>query len=379
MLRVAEEALRRGHPDQAIIAYQMAAARFRMMGQRLKETSVLQNLVRLQPDDLETLRELVNAYDELGRRQEAAGARLRLAAALRQRGMVSEADRLEKKARAQAFSLGGAAASGEDDDTGAIAEMPGDPVSLGQVEDAGTVNLDLDGHTRETPMVPTPAPGVSALAGDWDPARDLLESTAADRERGLEDDTSAFPSALQAVAGLPEEVSDHPFEGEAFETLAMPVVDRRPSKDPFDNDETASLRAMSKVGDLDMSELSFDIDEEPPHSPDVTLAMKMSPAPRAPSLDLPSEFDVESTTTTPPDERPVDTSLADADEDTDAAPIPKQIPGIIAERTMLDGLPAALDDDDQEFDPDEPPSADKTRAYNADEIEQLQHLLNQRR
>ncbi|MEM7675231.1 MAG: hypothetical protein AAF449_04410 [Myxococcota bacterium] len=124
MLRVAEEALRRGHPDQAVIAYQKAAARFRIMGQRLKEAVVLQHLIRLQPDSLEPLHQLIDVYDDLGRQQEGAHVRLRLAAELRRRGQGAEAEQLEQRAQALAYSAAEAAEKNP-----AAPEMPGEAIS----------------------------------------------------------------------------------------------------------------------------------------------------------------------------------------------------------------------------------------------------------
>ena len=150
---MAEEALRRGHPDQAIIAYQKAAARFRLMGQRLKQMAVLQHLVRLLPDDVDLLRELIDVYEELGRIKEATGARLRLAAVLRKLGQGPQADRVEREARPRAFSLARPPAGAPPvleavDDAGATREMPGDAVAPGRLD-------------TQPPLEPSSRPGSS--------------------------------------------------------------------------------------------------------------------------------------------------------------------------------------------------------------------------
>ena len=178
MLRVAEEALRRGHPDQAIIAYHKALARFRLMGQRLKQMAVLQHLVRLRPEDLEHVRELVDVYEELGRSQEATVARFRLAAMLRQRGLTEDADRIERQARAD----GALVDDLPQDDTGDGGEMPGEPVGVDQVpKRPPDLHLDLAlPQITEGPRPTAPSRKLSRVASgtDDEPSFDIDWQTA---------------------------------------------------------------------------------------------------------------------------------------------------------------------------------------------------------
>ncbi len=71
MIRVAEEAIRRGFPDQAIIAYQKAHALYHQKGAYLKCVAVLNHLVKLQPQSGRAYQDLAEGLVLLERQKEA--------------------------------------------------------------------------------------------------------------------------------------------------------------------------------------------------------------------------------------------------------------------------------------------------------------------
>lgn len=84
IIRLAEESLRRGYPDQAEIAYAKAASHYRAQGLFRKEVAVLEVLARLRPDDPDVFERLGAALEQMSRRADAAIA-LRAAAERRRR------------------------------------------------------------------------------------------------------------------------------------------------------------------------------------------------------------------------------------------------------------------------------------------------------
>ncbi len=412
MLRVAEEALRRGHPDQAIIAYRKAVARFRLMGQRLKQMAVLQHLVRLQPDDLETLQELVDVYEELGRTRESAGARLRLATLLRQQGRSMEADRLEQKARAQAFALATERPRDRDeasvDETAGIREMPGDPVTPGHIEPQPPrdLHLDLDRPASGAPPGPRTASDNAAMDArpdddDWRVAPSV-RSRSRVRSRPASAATSRRPPTPPRRRDTPLSVGDgigggratasnpavdlwsfHDLDDDAFAgrdqaTSATRVEDEGDRTEMFDVDATAAFVA-GGGGDpftADLARLDPPPSDESPFSPppvdgfptghDQTLAMPVV-EPNVPDR-TPTPFGDETIA------RPADFG-ADNEEDTDAGPAP--LPGALVEATVMESLPPALSEALRApVDSDEPSPQEKTRAYDSEEIERLKALLD---
>ncbi len=499
MLRVAEEAIRRGYPDQAVIAYQKAAARFREMGQRVKEIAVLQNLIRLQPDAVEPLRQLVEVYDEIGRRQEAAGARVRLAAALRQRGDNTEAAQLEREAHALAFNLDDER-SDPVDDQNSTPEMPGDPVAIGDVEDEDDsipFEVDLDFAPQPEPAAPAPAHSRAAASGPPRPATTVpppttpagvpktraiprlihehpaelddafnqmfgqeptsevpvgdirprsgevpvgdvrprssevpvsdvrprskaarrvsgtvprasvlnvppkssastrrpagappkaraphSSSVPTDPGAGL-DDTSDLPPHSEFDSAGTQEMRTFDAQGEFSDVAPTPAVPAPPSGrvQPWSSDETAALSAALVAADLRLEDelgLSpFDDDEfESIREAEATLAMPTADPDVAhemfrrvgmPEVGMPEVGMPENVTM----------ALDDDSQDTDAAPIPESPrSGFAVEATIMEGRPAALREDSSIHDFEDHPAHEQTRAYNRDEIEELQHLLN---
>jgi tetratricopeptide (TPR) repeat protein len=73
-IKLAEEALRRGYPDQAVVAYWKAGAFFMEREQYNKALSMLNAILRIKPDDLQAALERVRACEGLDRKRDAAFA-----------------------------------------------------------------------------------------------------------------------------------------------------------------------------------------------------------------------------------------------------------------------------------------------------------------
>ncbi|MBK8013121.1 MAG: hypothetical protein IPK13_17410 [Deltaproteobacteria bacterium] len=91
MLRLADEAIRRGHPEQAVIACWKAARSFIKDGHMLKAVAVLNRILRYEVRDVDAWLELAMCYEALERRREAANACVRAAELLELRGDDADA------------------------------------------------------------------------------------------------------------------------------------------------------------------------------------------------------------------------------------------------------------------------------------------------
>ncbi|MCB9655714.1 MAG: tetratricopeptide repeat protein [Deltaproteobacteria bacterium] len=91
MLRLADEAIRRGHPEQAVIACWKAARSFIKEGHVLKAVAVLNRILRYENRDVDAWLELAMCYETLERRREAANACLHAAELLELRGDDADA------------------------------------------------------------------------------------------------------------------------------------------------------------------------------------------------------------------------------------------------------------------------------------------------
>lgn len=409
MLRVAEEALRRGHPDQAVIAYQKAAARFRSMGQRLKQVAVLQHLVRLQPDRADPLRALIDVYDDLERLQEAASTRLRLAAVLRRSGAVDEADRVERAARRQAFSAPHDDIDAEDpsfDVSSATPEMPGEPVQPGQIEPSLPPSLPVpydlsdpaDSDIAPTLQLPEPPPApkprpfeappkgspASGLSlkdlAPFETTNDVLpEATASMTPVAFsQDSTDLFEPSLKMSAPDAGEMDflepapahddtimvddqdlDEFEDSPAFDpTLAMPAVDKR----ELDDDEWDSFAA---------SRDEDPVEPEPEPGPAEGRGYDEDELPAVGPVRY-QGIDNEKTLAMPPSALP--SSLAIDGEDTDAGPAPVSPVRIANDATMLNEPPLPEAVAHAASKRNHIPN-DETRAYRPDEVDQLQDWL----
>ena len=245
-MRVAEEALRRGHPDQAVIAYHKAADRFRLMGQLVKQMAVLQHLVRLEPDNLDNHRELIAVYDELGRHHEAATVRLRLARELRQRGHGHEAERIERQARAMAFHR-----NSDDDDEDTGAEMPGEAVAPGALEDRAELGRGGRSPSVLYPTDPSPVATPDderTMASDIDGPDDTGSGPAwayPSEDVDLSSDDDLIAPSVRARSRRPKPVD------QTIATSPPPLRDTDPfesTDDDFDDcKETAAIGVVSPV------------------------------------------------------------------------------------------------------------------------------------
>ncbi len=117
ILRVAGEAIRRGHPDQAVIAYWKAVEVYLRDGQVLKAVSALKMILQHSPEDLEAFNALADAYEALDRKRDAANTCLWIADIHARRGERADAlavlyramdlDSMVKGARERIQALGG--------------------------------------------------------------------------------------------------------------------------------------------------------------------------------------------------------------------------------------------------------------------------------
>jgi tetratricopeptide (TPR) repeat protein len=117
ILRVAGEAMRRGHPDQAVIAYWKAVQVYLRDGQLLKAISTLKMILQQSPEDLDAFHALADAYEALDRKRDAANTCLWIADIFARRGQHAEAlavlnrsmelDPFVKGARERIQALGG--------------------------------------------------------------------------------------------------------------------------------------------------------------------------------------------------------------------------------------------------------------------------------
>jgi hypothetical protein len=99
ILRVAEESLRRGFPDQAEIAYERAAAHYVQSGHGRKAVAVLRALARLRPEDARVQEDLAAVLESLERRADAARALRAAAERRRVDGAEEQARELVRRAR----------------------------------------------------------------------------------------------------------------------------------------------------------------------------------------------------------------------------------------------------------------------------------------
>ena len=419
MLRLAEEAVRRGHPDQAIIAYEKVAARFRRMGQQVKEMAVLQHLVRLQPGVAEPVRKLIDVYEDLGRTQEAASARMRLAAILRRDGQPEAADRLEQEAHAQAFSRSDSHAEAIADafDDGP-AEMPGEQVALGTVSTASSPPLNL----HEDLSVPAAALPLAA-AQAMPIASRQTSSGPVGRTTSLNGRPAPLAPSVRAESAMRAHLVHDTVAVEAPVLNPLVFEDTGELEAFIDISESAvlSARDQSTVGvDVPRSEDSFDVEDTAAVSTDpVRPPLKFKPRatesdrgldatrsmPAAPSSDFEADDDEFQKTQA---ERslleeetvalPSDSLEADA-IDTDAAPIPAPKSKSLSappvkntrtsgrhrrpsaasrppEATVMTDLPAALLEDAALWiENDDPEPQARTRTYDPEEMARLQKLL----
>jgi tetratricopeptide (TPR) repeat protein len=90
-IKLAEEAIRRGYPEQAVVAYWKAAAFFMEREQFNKALSMLNAILKLKPDDMQAAQDRVRACEGLDRKRDAAFAYLYVAQLHEANGRYDEA------------------------------------------------------------------------------------------------------------------------------------------------------------------------------------------------------------------------------------------------------------------------------------------------
>jgi hypothetical protein len=95
MLRLAEESIRRGHPEQAAIVYRKAAVRYRREGLAQKELAVLHMWARIAPEDPAVWTGMAQLHEAAGKTRAALEALARAAALHRRFGQEAAAEAAE--------------------------------------------------------------------------------------------------------------------------------------------------------------------------------------------------------------------------------------------------------------------------------------------
>ncbi len=164
MIRLAEESLRRGFPEQAAVAYKKAAKRFADEGKHLKRIAVLQQLAKVNRRDPSPYLELIEVYETIDRKRDADLARTTAAAIYRELGQEAQAVELERqvapRSLGRAVSMARTHAPPPEESEN---EMPGDavmaegavPIAKIDVHLPPVVPVDLG---APTPGAPVPVP-----------------------------------------------------------------------------------------------------------------------------------------------------------------------------------------------------------------------------
>ncbi len=428
MLRVAEEAVRRGFPQQAIIAYSKAARFYMETGKDRKAAAVLNQLLKLAPEDVETVGQLVRCYENLGRKAEAADASFRCAELYEATGQSDKAVAALKKCAALDPRMPGLSQRMRRLDPDAAAELPAEemPVhSVGPESAAGAAmpgaELGHDGPERPPGLEPRTVESVAddhepleftgfAMTGEMagvreedmvvavdpsDPGRvdpaeaDLAgQMTAASMDFGQVDLESMMTQGLGEAESLPAHVSIAPEEAYSPDPEASEpaVADRYDEPDLPSADATmvAMGDELADCGDQTqlMPMLSFPDDPSAPRVlPEVATPPPSEPKGR-PRFNIPS-----AATAYEPglpaalrrvdglrsDEAHPFASLADASDES-TQPDLKKLPSAIADPEVASATPWS-DADSRSPDFSDIPG-DETRAYSVDE---LRSLLNKKR
>lgn len=237
IVKLAEESLRRGFPDQAEIAYEKAALHYVQAGHHRKAVAVLRALSRLRPDDPVIHEQLGGALEALERRADAA--RSYRAAAERHRFYASEERAQELVARARQLEL---RELSESSVSSPELEISADrvPPAETDAEPAGSLDLPADevnslvmeALSVEVASGEVPSmPGASALDGEplelpglyeTEPETDRDDAAAPTAVRPAVSDVG--PSAEPALAEAPD-----PFEEETPVEGPDTLRERRPS------------------------------------------------------------------------------------------------------------------------------------------------------
>ncbi len=167
MIKLAEESMRRGFPEQAAVAYRKAAKRFADEGKHLKRIAVLQQLAKVNRNDPSPHFELIEVFEMIDRKRDADLSRLAAAEILRRNGSEAEATKLEREVaprslgRAVSMARTHAPPTAADDDN--EYEMPGDAVMANGAKPIAKIDVKLPpvmpvGYDDPTPGAPQAVP-----------------------------------------------------------------------------------------------------------------------------------------------------------------------------------------------------------------------------
>ncbi len=350
MLRLAEESIRRGHPEQAAIVYRKAAVRYRRDGLAPKELAVLNMWTRVAPHDPDAWTALADHHEVLEHRRGALEALARAAALWRSVGKDELAVPLE--ARFQGLQAGPVAPS-VSQDVSVAPSIASEPEPL---------------HASVAPP-----PAIEVAEEDDGPLELEIPET------GSHD---ALDIALSSPAGTQEEVPERlptgalgaiDDEPEALSAGALQVVE-----------ETGAHRLFQDVGGLPTYESQTeDHQTAPGQTYDRTVAGLMA---ADLEVDTDSGFGTGSHRSTEDEISPELmaelTAMADDDDDETgeegAATIamPALTPAMRAKMGLVDAS-TVMEESPQISDDYGAPDT-RTRGYSADELKELDRLLKDR-
>lgn len=216
MIRLAEESLRRGFPEQAALAYRKAAKRFADEGKHLKRIAVLQQLAKVNRRDPSPYLELIEVYETIDRKRDADLARSTAAAIYRELGQEAEAVRLERQVAPR--SLGRAVSMARTHAPPAEEseyEMPGDAVMANGGAPIAKIDVQLPPVVPVDLGAPTPGAPVPVPSGIAQPPQDQQPLTPQQI-----DASGAIELSLSGLDALDEplEIDDE----EGFDSIAEP-------------------------------------------------------------------------------------------------------------------------------------------------------------
>lgn len=388
MLRLADEAIRRGHPDQAVLAYWKAVRMYTNDGQHLKAVSALKMILQHVPDSVEAHLALIEAYVALSRTRDAANACIALADAHVEVGRRDEAlavlaralhlDPLIRGARERISALGGVLPTAAPAPP-PVEEPPAEPLEpaptptpapasepaprsggLPKIQplptnDDGPLELDIEGDAAldfpdDSLVLPVPEPD----APRSEPAEDLEGAATM-----LAMDAETIPRREEQGAAEEEGAGE---QGAA--TMAMSALTARRAEEQGTETEAMSAVTAPQIED----------------EGDATVAMPAVTAPRAeeegaatvamPAVTAPRAEEDGAATLLQADE------LSPALEDRPTDEVAPRRPGfaIPNQATAFDGgLPSALvgSEHDPSKEADEPAIGGPTKAYGPDELRAL--------
>jgi tetratricopeptide (TPR) repeat protein len=260
-IKLAEEALRRGYPDQAVVAYWKAADFFIGREHYNKALSMLAAILKIQPDDVRAALERISVCEKLDRKRDAALACVYVAELYESRGQWDEARAIRARSVELDPRLAPPSATGSAGPKLRLqTSAQTSPAAVGAAEVAPSRAVDpaaararaslLKNSPIEVPDIsePAPAPSPPAAAREEDGAPielDLERSAAVDRSsierkpRGAEiadEESEAFTVGMAAMThrNLLDSTTDEGIaidprgDDDAAPTVALPAITSSP-------------------------------------------------------------------------------------------------------------------------------------------------------